>query len=496
MYLGTGIHTDDYIHLINNTDWTLIQLLTLNITNNPKIFVSIPTFYYDFIQHYVFNGEMFYYDLVKAVTSIICIVLIYPFAKTYMNSFKALYFSTLFVLFPLHDSTNYSTINHHYIIVPALSMYSHYLLTIGRLKTGFITAFFASFWSYVSPPFIFGLSIIFFRKRKIKEFFLYIFPAVLYFSYFIYISTIFDINRIFIGRINSIEIIFKHFLLQLATFGDTFIGPSFWLKLYFSIMELSLFSLGVGVIITYLFIKNVQLCKVPISRDLLYSSFCILFISFIMFSLTGRYPQIAFNLGNRVTIYGSFFLAINIIMFFMSNKKTFLPVFLVLLFSILGISDHWKNWEVEKQNIFENISSNEKLTEINADDLLFVSYNHYSQLGKISHVELFPDKVNANAIFMLAKRMHFNVFPINKRFFMDDDILMDRKFKTKIKIGESIYVYNSSNDNIIQIPKEKINDYISDLPLDTRHWVQLLNNNKFIGKIVIYLMPRVKYAFL
>ena len=58
----------------------------------------------------------------------------------------------------------------------------------------------------------------------------------------------------------------------------------------------------------------------------------LMFLSFVMFSLTGRYPQLAFNLGNRTTIFGSLLVAYLIVLMPV-RKIVRVAVFALLFFS-------------------------------------------------------------------------------------------------------------------------------------------------------------------
>jgi len=53
-------------------------------------------------------------------------------------------------------------------------------------------------------------------------------------------------------------------------------------------------------------------------------SLVLILLSFAMFSVTGRYPQLAFNLGNRVTIYSSLLAAYFIVLVPLPKKINYL----------------------------------------------------------------------------------------------------------------------------------------------------------------------------
>ena len=165
----------------------------------------------------------------------------------------------------------------------------------------------------------------------------------------------------------------------------------------------------------------------------------------------------------------------------------------LLIFSVLGISDHWKKWNIEKQRIFHNISGNHLLNYFPIDKHFFVSYNQYSMIGNICHIEFFPDTENARSIFKLATGNDYNVSPLNRRFIYDGDMISDTKFGDQYVVDEFIYVYDSENDELITVFKEDIYDYLRNLPIDFRHWIQFLDKDNWISRVVLRLMPRLDY---
>ena len=101
-----------------------------------------------------------------------------------------------------------------------------------------------------------------------------------------------------------------------------------------------------------------------------------------------------------------------------------------------------------------------------------------------------------NAVFRLAlDRNDVTAMAINKRFKYINGQLVDTRSKHEININDYINVYDSEKDVLLKIDADGINSYISSLPLDTRHWIQMLGRDNVIKKIILYLMPRLEYAF-
>jgi hypothetical protein len=201
----------------------------------------------------------------------------------------------------------------------------------------------------------------------------------------------------------------------------------------------------------------------------------------------------AFNLGNRVTTFGSVLVSFFICTSLLRIKYIKNIVFGILIFSVLGIADHWKGWEREKRTIIQGISQNKELMDFDKSNQLFVTGNHYSMFGYLGHIEFFPDAANAKAIFKLATGDDYGVSPLNSRFVFNDKLIVDKKFGNRYEVGEAIHIYDSKSDELFMVAKEDINTFLNNLPIDYRHWIQLLDKENLIRKMVLKLMPRLEY---
>ena len=495
LYLGTGIHSDDYIDMERySKNVTFLQLFNINQYNDPTLWFIIPIVYYDSIQLYLFRHNTILYDLIKIVTSFGCIFLIYLFARDYMHRYKALIFSTLFILFPTHDSTNYWTIGQYMIITAALVMYAHYLVNKNKFKRGFLFGILASFSSYASPPYFFGLSLIFLIRKQYNKFVLFLLPQIIYIIYYIVMKEIVAMHDYRTGDILNVSKILKQYVLQVATFIDSVLGPSFWLKIYYSFTQISLLSILIGGVLVYMFHRHYETTKKRVNKELLYGFISVLFLAFGLYALTGYNPQLAFNLGNRTTIYGSLLISFLIVMFFMNGRRSATLVFAIFIFCVLGISDHWKSWNSKQQEVIQNIAENRDLEQFDNGRWLFVSQNQYSQFGNICHIEFFSDVSMVNAIFKYATGKDYKVAPINRRFSYENDKIVEKKFGSEFEVDGPIFVYDSNSDTLAKVETSDIKEYIEGLPEDKRHWIQLLNKNNWIRRLALYLMPRLNYA--
>ena len=53
---------------------------------------------------------------------------------------------------------------------------------------------------------------------------------------------------------------------------------------------------------------------------------------------------------------------------------------------------------------------------------------------------------------------------------------------------------DTEKDKLFRLDVDRINKYIGSLPPDIRHWIQMLDTENFIKKIILYLMPRLEYT--
>ncbi|MBI5195842.1 MAG: hypothetical protein HZA10_05940 [Nitrospirae bacterium] len=468
----------------------------MNFSKSPPLymFYNLPVYYLDFFQYYFFEDVAIYYEVMKTAVSFLSGYLFYVFARDYVNRQAAFLLAVFFILFPLHDSVNYLLQNAQYLLIAfGLIVYSHALINNNSLKKGFLMGMLGSFFSYASPPFVWGLSVIFLMKKEYKKFLIFTAPQVIYTLYILIAVKVFTLEKVRTIDSGNFSKLIKQFILQVLTFIDVAIGPSLAVKIYFSILQLSFLSVAIGILIIVLFYKYYGFEKEKFNFHLFCAFSVVTVLAFCMFAVTGYYPQTAFNLGNRVTIYSSLLLAFLAGSFISSNKKAAVIIFSILIFSILGISDHWKDWNKKQKLIADNFAGNRDIISLDASEPLFVSYNQFSKFGEISHIEFITEGVGGHLLKRAAKK-DFKISPINKRFYVDNNVLIDRKWEIKFIVKDYINVYDSESDKLLKIEKNKIQNYIDSLPNDNRHWAQLIDN-KFINGVIVKLMPRLKYAF-
>jgi len=496
LFYNTGFYSDDFIEFIteyNLNIHSLSEFFHIDMKTHHVAIFSVFSSYFHRFWLLLFGDNNFLYFIPKVLISYLAIVLTYKFFRQFLSQHNAMFIAVLFVLFPLHDATNYWYSALKYTMVPAIILYGFYLINQNRFKLGFFTLTFGSFYGFSSPPYIIGLSFYFLLVKEFKKFFVSLIPTLFYILFYFYITLFSDGPQ---GRIDSglnILKLIKQYILQIGTFFDTAVGPSMWLKLFYSISNITLTSLSIGVLLIFTFYKYYEVHEEKRNNKLLLTLMLVLALGLGIFSLTSLYPQIAFNLGNRVTIYSSLLLSFIIVFYLLKNKNIATIIFSIFILSVLGISDHWKAWNKTQLVIINNITNNQSLQEFDRTKQLFVSYGQYSKLGSLSHIEFFAQGMTSH-IFKLATNKEYKVSTINRRFIKKDDFLVDKKFDIKTKIDDFVYIYDSKENKLITIKKENIQEYINNLPKDNRHWIQLLSKDNFIMKIVLKLMPRLEYA--
>ncbi len=483
--INTGIYSDEFT-IINN----------LKSIGSCRVFDSRPILYITHLIPYylALNSNFFIISILKILYNLVSIYLVYKFFSLYLDKRNAILTSFLFVFYLSHDSTTYVLLGHYLVLSIAFYLFSFYLAFFSRMFEAFLVALIASFISYGSFPVAFSLSLLFVLNKEYKKGSVILIPNILYILYFIIMTILSSTNSSKFSESLTLTIVIKQFMLQIITFTEAMIGPSMWLKIYYSFSQLSIISWFIGgfLIILFYFTPSGESNK-PNSK-LLICFFVMTILSFIMFSFTGRYPQLTFNLGNRVTVYGSLLLTYLIVLMPLSKSMKTI-VFAVMIFTILGISNHWKMWNAHQQVVISNIKNNQALKNYSDDRVIYVSGNQYSKYGKISHIEFLSENWVVSSVFKLAlERDDISAISINKRHKYIDGSLIDAKYNVKTKIDDHINVYDSEKDKLFRLDVVEINSYIDSLPPDTRHWIQMLDRENFIKKIILYLMPRLEYA--
>ncbi len=499
LIFSTGYFSDDFseIDRMQRNDDLSLTLPSFN-------YISIPVLHYT---HYIFFSllsfeSIFLISFIKSIYTAICCFMSYKFFSLFTDKYNSIIISFLFLFWPTHDSTVYWFLGQYLMLTISFYLYSYYLIEKGNIKSGIFLAFFASFISYGSTPVAFSLAFLFLLKRRVRNSIYLVLPNIVYIIYYIFVSKVFSISPV--SRIpDTIQLfsVVKNFIFQIISFFDSNFGLGFILKIYNSMSELNIVSFIVGIFFLALiyFVYNKKkyegLKKSQYCTRLIITLFLITLSSMLMFSISGGYFQTPFNLGNRVMIYSSLLLSY-LFVISIDGKFSILikVVFVLIIFSIIGISNHWKFQTNHQLIVINNIKNNEIL-DSKDERILFVVGNQYSQLGKMSHIEFFSESHVAEASFGIAGKKELKIKTLNHAWEFDGLILSDKKYKNRTyEVKSQINIYDTENDKIKTISSGQIESFISSLPNSKRHWIQLVSNNK-IKNIINKYLPRLNYLF-
>jgi hypothetical protein len=494
---GTGIHGDDYRVIIDMNANNVWSPYSLGVDKLNSMIFNLPTYYGFWWAYYIFGLEyQFAYDIVKIVSHGLAIYMVYKFAKDYLPNDRALLASIVFIFYPLHDSTTYWYMTLPYIFVPAILLYAHHLVRRNAIWLASPLLFIGSIALYASPPYVFGLASIFAFEKKFKKAIIFIIPGIFYLAFYFFIKLNYpDVD----DRMDSnltIAVYLKTIIIQFISFIEASIGPSYWLKVIFSVNSMSLLSIIVTTVLASFFLTKVRIFfqKHTPSKPLFYGLVCIIIFSFALYSLTGRYSHSPFNLGNRTTVYGSLLIAFLLATFLPANKKSVIFLLIIFLMPSFGLSDHWKSWNVHQKIIIKNIKNNQELKKIEFDSTLIVIRNIYSKLGPFAHIEFFSMPWNVNAIFQDNVKTK-NVVALTPNVVIKDGYIINSKFGSKYSLNGKLYVYDSERDQVRDISFKDVPELIKQQPGVLRHWVQLFKDT-WIQDILILLSPRLSYLFV
>jgi len=489
---GVGLFSDDFIFVLHQQQKE--NFLQALVPSNSFLSLPFEQLTHIWFLYFCDLRNCFIAQVLKVIYVIGCLYMCARFFSLFVKEHIAFLVAFLFIYYPSHESTVYWYLSQYLMITISCYLYSYYLLEKGKLKMAVLFAFMASFISYGSPAPAWALAFLAFRKLDWKKTSCLIIPNLIYTVYYIITSKFINVGIQRIPDQTSIGSLLKQFVLQILTFGDAVMGPSVCLKIYYSFWELSFLSLIFISLTVFVYKKingNLKVDSIKIDWDLLICFFLLAVIAFSMFALTGMYPNLAFNLGNRTNIFGCLFV-VYVLLWILSRKSWLSPILLVIVVSIFGISDHWKKTTKIQDEAVREISH--LLKNNNQINLLHIAGLQYSKMRDIDHIELFSGNWVCNAIVQLISDNRVSAMAINPNLKIIDGKYADIKEKKKYDIPDTFDIYDLDKHQYVQLKRNKINDYIANLAKPKRHWIQAIEN-RTIKKWILQLMPRLKYAF-
>jgi hypothetical protein len=469
---GVGVCCDDFDLLVSvPRDRSFGYLFA-----NP---VNIPTHGLAFL--WIGYERQALYDLLKFGWVAAAYAMAYRFGALFFAPPRAALFAALFVFYPTHDSTSFWFSSQYLLLTAAFYLYSFYLASRERLAAAAAMATLASFVSYGSTPWAFGLALVFLLQRQLRRATVLLVPNLLYVAYYAVVTLWLGLGNQRLPQEVHIQALLGRFALQIAGGVDAVLGPSLWLKLWYSVGSLTLLSAAVGAAIVVAWIRTARAAdELPgVPRPLWLGAGAVALAAFAMFALAGwTYAQVAFNMGNRVTVHASFGAAL---LLASQARRAWSASALaaLLIFSSLGLSDHWRAWHRVQDGTIEALRHDTELASGRlGTELLFVTGNGYSHLGPIGHIDFLSQLHIADSAFRIAlgEHMTFRVVPLRPHFVAEPRALVDPKDDVRYPIAASVAVYDAQAAALRRIDAADMPSLITGLETEKRHWIHLIQD--------------------
>ncbi len=495
LILRTGIYSDDFASILaQGSSPSFIYSMK---PQGASVSLLLTQFTHGIYFYFTRIDSIWVLLSIKIIYMVACLLMIERFFSIFLETKYAALAAFFFIFYPSHDASVYWFCSQYYIICVASFMFSYYMIRKRRYVMAILFAFGGAFIGYSSPPVAFSIAILCLLKKQYKQSLIIIIPAVLYSSYYIVTSYFNSIGLERIPKHISMMSLTKQYILQIMTFVDAVAGPSFGIKIYYSLFEYSfayLLLLIVSIIGVYCILRiQDKYERGKIDGHLIIALLVLTFATFAIYAITGKYPNIAFNLGNRTTTNGSL-LIIYLLFVLPMPKSLFCGIITLLMASIIGISSHWASWTNEQNRIIEAMRINDGLRGLDKE-LVLISGGQYSKFGPLNHIEFLSEHWVADSILKLAVSKDLRGMSLNHNLRPENDYLLDIKYNVQYPLDKGqIFVYDTETNQLLHLSPDKLNEYIAGLPPNIRHWSQLIENPQ-ITKFILILMPRLKYAF-
>lgn len=438
-----------------------------------------------------------FYDLLKFGWVAAAYAMAYRFGGLFFAPSRAALFAALFVFYPAHDSTSFWFTSQYLLLTAAFYLYAFHLASRDRLAAAAAMAALASFVSYGSTPWALGLGLVFLAQRQMRRAAVLLVPNVVYIAYYATVTLWLGLGNKRLPHAVHADALLKQFALQIAGAADAVLGPSVWLKIWYSVGSLALLSAVVGGVIVLALVRSTRAPAEPsrVPRVLWLGAGAVALAAFLMFALApGIYPQLAFGMVNRVTIYASFGAALLLASL---ARRTWSANALaaLLVFATLGLSDHWRAWRAVQDDTIEALRRDASLAPRKLDtDTLFVTGNAYSRLGAMAHIDFLSQPNIADPVFRIAlgEAKTFAVVPLRSRFVVEPNALVDPQDGKRYPLGASVAVYDTQAHELRRIDVADLARLIGRLETPNRHWVQLMPS-PWLRDFILRWMPQFGY---
>ena len=429
------------------------------------------------------SNNLIYISIYKFLIVCTSSVLINFFLKNFVDKHISIILTFTIIFLPNADSLIYSSA-HRYTLSIGLALFSYNFAINKKYNYVFFYGILSLLTCYVSIIIICALTIFFIIKKNINIFLTYFLIILLFFIFYfsIRITSEIPINRL--DQSFDLLILFKKFLLTYLSIFDSTVGISFFLKFVGNIYSNIYVFIIIFLINIFIFRKiflNKKIGQHNIQDDkfmnLILISAVILITASFVFSLTQRYPFVAFGLGNRLSIFANLLLVSTLYLLLYKNKigKNLLVIFIsMVIASGVSVSSHWKIFSNETYTFKTTISKichEAPFTNNNlSNDFIFIDNMRYSSLLSFDHIDFISSFWVTEA---LCKNEKLIILPVSNQIELKESNIKWKKFNKKYTFDKdlsNIYIFDDTRNEIKKIELDKLSMLLRS-QRDNRHWV-------------------------
>ena len=452
--------------------------------NNFKYFLidrPLATFFIINIHQYI-NTDSFidFFKISKIFYIFLNYFLLYKFFSIFIEKNISQIYSFIAIFYPLHDSANYQiwSIVHQFCMI--LPLYSYYLIEKNKNKLAYIIFILSSFLSYTAIPSQFSIIINMIRNNKKNIFIIFLILFLIYIFYHLFVSLYLNLGtkKIGIGFTDIKTILFeiinvKNIFIHILTFIDIFVGPSHFIKIIYPLLNNSLLTAVLSLILAFYFFKKKSYEKIYETKSLK-SLFAIIIsvviISQLLLIISTKFISIPFGLGNRVNIYISLLITLILLKISLPKNKIFVFfIFFIFFLTFFGTNNYWKNVNLKNIELKEEIYN---LSQEYTNKQIFMKNVEYVKFFNFKHVELVNFQYSLDHFIK-----YYNISTNTNKFNLLKEIKLD-----ELSNQDNIIIFNFESgeitkvDSFIDLQKKykEYNDYYK-----YRHWIQYLNLSNF-----------------
>ena len=466
---GTGPAPDDYARVIELKGFPGESLFLPN-----QVTIAFPIEHYTHSLAYWALGydRWIWIEALKAFYAVACWLSGYLFFRRYATPGRACLasFATWFLV--IHDSTAFAFIN--YYLSLSLAFYFAGMWCIHRGWVPGAVAFFVcgAFISYGSPALTAGFTLLAFLEHGWKRAATVALPGLLYVLYYLFVTLVLEAGPPRLQHAYGIASVAKDFLLQVASFVDATAGPSGWAKIALSMYSVQISDVAIAMALLAACVYCASSEASPRRNASLIAALVVISVAALgIFSLTGRYPQIAFGMGDRVLLLTAIPMAYLIATH--PSRAVNTVVTLVLVMSAAGASRHWKEWGQMQSDALRHAAHRTNWRACSESEQLAVLGARYSLLGPFGHIEFLSEDYVARAVLAVAGAPVQPLAVLTPHHRFENGSLKDLKYGTSTPISIPINVWNVAADLVTCVKPDGLQVVLASIPRDTRHWLQL-----------------------